>query len=122
MTSSPAPIPKNLSIDSRHAVAEPSATALSVPHSLAILFSNSLVLGPVVIQPLRSASATADTSASVISGGENEICLFSIIMFLASGIKYAKHPAFTVYIMSFKRYFSPPGQDDMSLPQRPLSA
>ena len=42
--------------------------------------------------------------ASVISGGENEICLFSIVMFLASGIKYAKHPAFTVYIMSFKRY------------------
>ena len=41
----------------------------------------------------RSASATADTSASVISGGENEICLFSIVMFLASGIKYAKHPA-----------------------------
>ena len=25
-------------------------------------------------------------------------------MFLASGIKYATHPAFTVYIMSFKRY------------------
>ena len=114
MTSSPAPIPKNLNIDSRHAVAEPKATALLVPQSLAILFSNSLVLGPVVIQPLLRASATADTSASVISGGENEICLFSIVMFLASDMKYTKYPAFTVYIMMVKRYFSPPGQDDMS--------
>ena len=85
-----------------------------MPHSLAILFSNSLVLGPVVIQSLRSTSATADTSASVISGGENEICLFSIVMFLTFRVNHANHPAFTVYIIRIKRYFSSQDPDDMS--------
>ena len=72
-------MPKKRSIDSRHAVAELRTTALSVPINCAIFFSNSLHLGPVVIHPLLSVSATASIYASGISGGENVICLFSII-------------------------------------------
>ena len=43
--------------------------------------SSNLVLGPVVIQPDRSASATSAISSSEISGGLNEIMRFSIIEF-----------------------------------------
>ena len=55
------------------AVAELRHTAREVPHRAAICFSNSLVRGPVVIQPERNASPTSAISASVMSGGEKGI-------------------------------------------------
>lgn len=44
----------------------------------AISRSNSFVFGPVVIQPLLSASATSSSSACVMSGGENEMRFCSV--------------------------------------------
>jgi len=57
------------------AVAEFRQTALFVPQHIAIRCSNSLVLGPVVIQPDYNAPATCSISASDMSGGEKGIFL-----------------------------------------------
>ena len=62
------------------AVAEFRHTALFVPTYAAIFFSNSLVLGPVVIQPLNIASDASLASSSVMSGGEKGIFLSFIFI------------------------------------------
>ena len=80
MTSSPSPIPQTRKFSSSAAVAEFRHTTLLVWQYSANLRSNSLVLGPVVIQPERRASATSFISSSEMSGGLNGITLFSIIV------------------------------------------
>ena len=76
ITSSPGPIPNTRRDISSAAVAEFKQTALGVPNCAAIFFSNSLVRGPVVIQPLFKASTTSLISNSVISGGEKLIFIY----------------------------------------------
>ena len=66
-------MPNTLKLSSNAAVAEFKHTAFSVPQKFAIFCSNFFVRGPVVIHPLRNASATSFISASVISGGEKLI-------------------------------------------------
>jgi hypothetical protein len=73
MTSSPCPIPSNRNPHSSAAVADAKQATLSVPTKSANSRSSCLVLGPVVIQPLRSVSTTSSISACVISGGEKGI-------------------------------------------------
>ena len=75
MTSSPGPTPSSRRAISRHAVAEFRHTAPAQPHAEATFPSSSLALAPVVIHPLRMASATAEISASVMSGGANGMFL-----------------------------------------------
>ena len=51
-----------------------------MPHKSATSLSSSFVFGPVVIHPDLKASATCSISASVISGGENGIFIFSTLL------------------------------------------
>ena len=88
MTSSPSPIPSKRNVISAQAVCEFRHTALLVPQNLATSFSNSFVLGPVVIQPDRKASVTCSISASVISGGENGIFIDSLILSSDTSVRF----------------------------------
>ena len=68
ITSSPGPISKAASATSRPAVHELTAMACGAPTSAANAASNSLVRGPLVIQPERTASAAASASSSPVPG------------------------------------------------------
>jgi hypothetical protein len=61
--------------NSSAAVAEFKQQTVLVLQNAARFFSNCFVLGPVVIQPDRSASTTSSISSFVISGGEKGIIL-----------------------------------------------
>lgn len=78
ITSSPGPTPMARRAHSSAAVAEANVAARSACAKRAISRSNSFVFGPVVIQPLLSASATSSSSAWVMSGGENEMRFCSV--------------------------------------------
>ena len=73
ITSSPGPIPHHLRKTSIPMVHELTATVVLQPQYAEIFFSNSFVLGPVVIQPLNKAAFTSSSTFSSIRGGENGI-------------------------------------------------
>lgn len=81
ITSSPSPIPQILKFNSSAAVAEFKQTTFEVWQNPANRFSNSFVLGPVVIQPDFKASTTSAISKSEISGGEKRIDLCTFLLF-----------------------------------------
>ena len=101
ITSSPSPTPSTRRINSAAAVAEFRQATLLVPMYSANSFSNRFVFGPVVIQPLFSASTTSAISSSVISGGENAICLFSIVLILHYRFFMTDFSKFTQFLIHF---------------------
>ena len=70
-TSSPGPIPRAERTMWSPAVAEVTATACGAPVASRKIPSSSATLGPLVIQPERSDSATAATSSSPRAGRDN---------------------------------------------------
>ncbi len=71
MTSSPGCRSMAWKTTSSPAVAEHSATACGLPTAAANSRSNCATLGPLVIQPLRTTSATSRAAASPMQGREN---------------------------------------------------
>jgi len=76
ITSSPFFMSSTFKTSSMPAVALDTGIEQFVLQYFAVAFSNSASLGPDVIHPDLKTSATALTSASVISGGENGIFFF----------------------------------------------
>ena len=70
-TSSPGPMPMASRARCMSAVPLVAAMACFAPVRAATMSSSSATLGPVVIQPLRSTSATAAMSSSVMDGRQN---------------------------------------------------
>lgn len=87
ITSSPGPIPRNLSVISIDAVAELRHAVFSVPIYSDISLSNFFVFGPVVIHPDFKVSTTESISACEISGGENGIFIFSPLLVICDRIR-----------------------------------
>src|SRR5574341_213422 len=79
ITSSPGPMPSADRVRCMPAVPELTATQCVVPICLANNLSNSVTLGPVVIQPERNTSVTAAISASPTAGRQNGMNSFDII-------------------------------------------
>ena len=95
MTSSPSPMPNTRRVISKAVVAALKQTVLSLPQYSVILFSNSLVFGPVVIQPDFKALITSSISSSLMSGGENGMFMFYSPL-TSSGSLYVGTHAFIV--------------------------
>ncbi len=79
ITSSPGPMPATCSAISSAAVADDTTRTGRPPTVAASAASNAFTLGPLVIQPERSTSATSATVASSSVGRENGRCGSALI-------------------------------------------